>query len=240
MHWQYTPYALPLVAAAAVTVTLALYSWHRRPAPGATVFVLLVLAVSEWSLTYALELDSADLSAKIFFDALEFFGIVIIPAAWLALALCYTGREKWLTPRNWALLSVEPAVALLLVWTNSFHGLIWGNVGLDTIGTFAFLDETPGVGFWVHTVYSYTLLLIGVLLLIQAFARAPRLYRRQLISLLLGVLVPWLANALSLLGLSPVPEFDLTPFALTVSAAVMAWGLFRFRLLDIVPVPLTC
>jgi NtrC-family two-component system sensor histidine kinase KinB len=236
MHWQYTPYALPLVAAAAVSATLALYGWHRRPAPGATFFALLVLAVSEWSLTYALELDSADLSAKILFDALEFFGIVVIPAAWLALTLCYTGREKWLSPRNLALLAVEPVIVVLLVWTNGFHGLIWGDVGLDTSGTFINLSETPRAGFWVHTVYSYTLLLIGVLLLIQTFVRAPRLYRRQLISLLVGVLVPWLANALSLLDLSPFPEFDLTPFAFTVSGAVMAWGLFRFRLLDIVPV----
>ena len=236
MHWQYTPYALPLIAAATISAALALYGWRRRPTPGAMFFVLLMLAVAEWSLTYALELDSSDLSAKILFDALEFLGIVSIPAAWLALTLCYTGREKWLTPRNLALLAVEPVITVLLVWTNGFHGLIWGNVGLDTSGTFINLRETPGVGFWIHTGYSYTLLLIGVLLLIQAFVRAPRLYRRQLISLLVGVLVPWLANALSFLGLSPFPEFDLTPFAFTVSGVVMAWGLFRFRLLDIVPV----
>ncbi len=236
MHWQFTPYTLPLVAAVAVSATLALYAWHRRSAPGATYFILLMLAVSEWSLTYALELDSADLSAKIVFDALEFLGIVCIPAAWLALALCYTGREKWLSPRNLALLAVEPVITVLLVWTNGSHGLIWGDVGLDTSGTFINLSETPRVGFWVHTVYSYVLLLIGVFLLIQAFGRAPRLYRRQVISLLVGVLVPWLANVVSVLGLSPFPELDLTPFAFTISGVVMAWGLFRFRLLDIVPV----
>ncbi len=236
MHWQYTPYALPLVVAAGVSVALAFYGWHRRPAPGATFFALLALAVSEWSLTYTLELSSSDLPAKIAFDALEFLGIVSIPAAWLALALCYAGREKWLTPRNLALLAVEPVIIVLLVWTNGFHGLIWGDVGLDTSGAFANLNETPGVGFWANTVYSYALLLVGALLLIQAFVRAPGLYRRQLISLLVGVLVPWLANVLSLLDLSPFPELDLTPFAFTVSGIVMAWGLFRFRLLDIVPV----
>ena len=133
-------------------------------------------------------MGSSDLSAKILFDALEFLGIVCIPAAWLALTLCYTGREKWLSPRNLALLTVEPVITVLLVWTNGFHGLIWGDVGLDTSGTFINLSETPRVGFWVHAVYSYTLLLIGVFLLIQAFGRAPRLYRRQLISLLAGVL----------------------------------------------------
>jgi PAS domain S-box-containing protein len=235
MYWPFTPPEL-LLAAAAVTAILAAYGWHRRPAPGATFFVLLILAVSEWSLTYALELGSTDLASKIVFDALEFFGIVTIPATWLALALCYTGQEKWLSPRNLALLAVEPVITVLLVWTNGFHGLIWGDVGLDTSGRFVNLSETPRVGFWIHTIYSYILLLIGVILLIRAFRRAPRLYRRQVISLLVGVLVPWLANMASLLGLSPFPEFDLTPFAFTVSGVVMAWGLFRFRLLDVVPI----
>jgi PAS domain S-box-containing protein len=223
--------------AAVASAAQAIYGWRRRPAPGATFFVLLVLAVSEWSVMYALELDSPDLSAKIFFDGLEFLGIVSIPAAWLALALCYTGREKWLA-RNVALLAIEPLVTMLLVWTNGFHGLIWGDVGLDNGGAFTFinLNETPRVGFWAHTIYSYVLLAFGVFLLIQTFVRAPRLYRRQVISLLVGVLVPWLANALSILQVSPFPELDLTPFAFVVSGAVMAWGLFRFRLLDIVPV----
>jgi PAS domain S-box-containing protein len=38
------------------------------------------------------------------------------------------------------------------------------------------------------------------------------------------------------LGSSPFPHLDLTPFAFTLTGLAMTWGLFRFRLLDIVPV----
>jgi PAS domain-containing protein len=51
----------------------------------------------------------------------EYLGIAIVPTAWLALALQYTGREKWLTRRNLALLAIEPFVTLLLAWTNELH-----------------------------------------------------------------------------------------------------------------------
>ena len=60
MHWQFTPYVIPVIASAAVAAALALNAWHRRPAPGASSFSLLMLAVAEWSLAYAVELVSAD------------------------------------------------------------------------------------------------------------------------------------------------------------------------------------
>lgn len=37
-------------------------------------------------------------------------------------------------------------------------------------------------------------------------------------------------------GWSPFPYLDLTPFAFTVTGLALAWSLFRFRLLDIIPV----
>ena len=80
------------------------------------------------------------------------------------------------------------------------------------------------------------MLLLGTLLLIQALIRSPRLYRRQAGALLISVLAPWVGNALYVSGLSPFLHLDLTPFAFTLTGLMGTWGLFRFRLLDIVPV----
>ena len=80
------------------------------------------------------------------------------------------------------------------------------------------------------------LLLIGVIILARAFLRAPRLYRGQAGTLLLGALLPWASNIVSLLGGNPFPGLDLTPIVFTVTGLVFAWGLMSFRLLDIVPV----
>jgi PAS domain S-box-containing protein len=238
MGWQWVPhYTILLTMAAALSAALALYAWrHRAAVPGVTVFVLLTLAVVEWSLTYALELASADLLTKVLMDKLEFLGANIVPTAWLILVLQYTGREKWLTLRNLALLCVEPLVNLLLAWTNDIHRLIWADVWLDTSGPFLNLGRTPGVASWADTAYTYILVLFGVLLLIRSFARAPHPYRGQVISLLISAFIPWLGNVVWTLRWTSFPELDLTPFGFSVAGLVIAWGLFRFQLLDLVPV----
>ena len=92
MNWQYTPLVFPLIIAAAISAGLAFYSWKRRPTVGTTPFALLMLAVAEWSLVYALRLGSVDLPAKIFWAKVRYLGIVIAPTAWLAFVLQYTGR----------------------------------------------------------------------------------------------------------------------------------------------------
>jgi len=239
MHWQFIPYVLPVVASAVVSAALALAAWHRRPAPGATSFCLLMLAVAQWALGYALELASPDLPTTLFWDNISWLGAVSAPALWLAFALQYTGRARWLTRQSVVILVVEPLVTLLLVWTNQFHGLIESNIRLNPGSPFSALVVTYGVGYWINIAYSYLLLFLGALLigsLIQALIRSASLYRGQASALLIAVLAPWVGNALTIFGLNPFPHLDLTPFAFTVTGLAMAWSLFRFRLLDIVPV----
>src|SRR6266849_2493648 len=139
MHWQFIPYVLPVVASAVVSAALALAAWHRRPAPGATSFCLLMLAVAQWALGYALELASPDLPITLFWDNISWLGAVSAPALWLAFALQYTGRARWLSGRNMLLLAIEPLITLLLVWTNDLHGLINSTIRLDTGDSFSSL-----------------------------------------------------------------------------------------------------
>ncbi len=235
MNWQYTPYVFPLLIATAISTWLAFYSWKRRSTVGAMPFALLMLAVAGWSLGYTLELGGADLPTQVFWAKVEYLGIVVVPTAWLAFVIQYTGRGRWLTSRNVAVLTIEPLVVLLLVWTNEWHGLYWSDIGLDTSGSFPVLNFGRSMLFWVHTAYSYLLLLLGTFLLVQAFIRSPHLYRGQAGVLLIGALAPWVGNAVYILDLNPFFHLDLTPFAFTLTGLTVAWGLFRFRLFDIVP-----
>jgi len=238
MHWQFTPYVLPVIASLIVSVAVAGFIWRRRPAPGATSFCLLMLAIAQWSLAYALELVSADSSTILFWDNFSWLGSAFAPTLWLIFALQYTDRTKWLTRRNTAILMVEPLLTLLLVWTNQFHGLVEDNIRLDTHGPFVGLEMTYGVWYWINIAYSYLLLFVGTILicmLIQSHMRSAHLYLGQAGALLIAVLAPWVGNALTISGLSPFPDLDLTPFAFTISGLAIGWSLFRFRLLDIIP-----
>jgi PAS domain S-box-containing protein len=232
---QYTPYVLLLVPAVVISALLAYLIWRRRPGPAVIPFTIMMLGLAEWSTTNIAEILSANLAPKLFFSSLSYVGITIIPATWLAFASEYTGRDKWLTRRAIALLWIEPVVTLLCTFTNPYHHLFRANISLDTSGSFHIVRSTFGPAFWVHSVYSYLLLVVGTYMLVHAFIRSPQAYRGQLGLPLIGAFVPWIANAVYIFG--PFSsKLDPTPFAFTITGLTMAWSIYRYRLMEIVPV----
>lgn len=99
MTWQHTPYTLPLLATGSIAAAIALHTWRRRAVPLARTFMVLPAAVTVFAFAYALEMASADLPSKIFWNKLTYIGIVLPPFGALTLALHHSGRTAWLTRR---------------------------------------------------------------------------------------------------------------------------------------------
>ncbi|CAN5719985.1 hypothetical protein BH24ACT20_BH24ACT20_13980 [soil metagenome] len=237
MDWLATLYAVPLYAVAALSVGLAVYTWRRRGTSGAGAMTVFLLALALWSVGAGLGISAAGLPAKVLWGRLEYLGIVAVPPAWLVFVLQYTGRQRWLTPTRGALLYGVPLVTWVLFWTNGAHGLMWGEVRLDDALPFPSLEVVEyGAWFWIHSAYSYALMFVSAALLVSTLLRRSRLYRVQSAVFLGALLIPLSANAWYIFGFSPIPDLDPTPFAFSISGVLTVWGLFRFRLLDLIPV----
>ncbi|RME43081.1 MAG: GAF domain-containing protein, partial [Chloroflexi bacterium] len=135
-----------------------------------------------------------------------------------------------------AWLAVEPTITILLAWTNPWHGLMWRGYALDSRGPLTVLVPNYGPWLWVNVAYSYLLIAVGTYQFIVGLWRSSTPYRAQIAFILAGAFVPWIANILFLFNLGPVPNVDFTPFAFTFTGIVIAVGLFRFQLLDLVPI----
>lgn len=233
---QYTPYTLPLVASALIAALLAFFVSRQRHKAGVIPFAILMLGVVEWSLAYTGELVALDFAVKTSFSYIKYIGILVAPAAWLVFSLEYTGREKWLTRRTLALLAIEPLLTLIAAGTNTIHHLFWSSQSLHMVDSMLILSLGSGIGFWVHAVYSYLLLLAGAIIMFRAFIRSPSLYRGQALTLLIGGFIPWIANFLTITGLNPFEGLDLTPISFTLMGLLMSWSIMGFRLLDNTPV----
>src|SRR5262245_37977403 len=215
---SYIAFILVLVIASAiVTGSLAAFAWRHRMVRGAAAFAVLMLAVMAWSLSYAPDVSSAELPVKVFWSKIEYLGIVVVPVAWLAFALQYTGHERWLKPWMLVLFALPSLVTLALVLTNEAHGLIWRDVSLVYRPEFVGWKAVYGPAFWGFTAYSYILLLIGTVLLLWTTFRAPALYRGQVAGVLIGSLIPWIGNFLYNVGLNPLPGIELTPLAFSIT-----------------------
>jgi PAS domain S-box-containing protein len=237
VHYQYSPYILPLVVSSIIAGLEAIYVWQRRATvSGAMALALLALACAEWSLGYALEIAGADLPTKIFWGKSQYIGIATVPLLWVIFAYSYSTKGIRMTRRNVSLLSIVPAITLILAFTTEYHGLIWKDIRIHTVGTFSALEVTHGFWFWIYWMYSNTLLLLGAIFILQSFNRTKGLFRRQNIILLVAVITPWFGNVLYVSGLSPIPNLDITPFVFTISVLAFAWGISSFKLVNLAPV----
>ncbi len=233
---QSPTYLVPLLITSVFSALITLVIWRRWRAPGAVPLAVLMGAVAFWSLAYMVSLATTTLAAQLFWANMTFFGIVLVPVSWFTFALFYTDHGDWLTRRRLLLLLIMPLTTLAMVWTNDRHGLFRSEVYLVNTGSFVVLEATLGSFFWVHTAYSYLLLLLGTFLLLRNLLRMSPPYRRQAGGLLIGVVTPWVGNALYLSGLSPFPYLDITPFALGISGVALTWDLLHSGLFELVPI----
>jgi len=179
VSWQITLYFFPLLASTIISLAIGIYAWNHRKNSGAVPLTFLMFACATWSIFYALELCSTELQSKLFFTDLEYIGITLLPVAWLALALEFSGRGSWLSFKKIGLLVIIPIITIILVWTNSYHKLIYRDVQIDFINGYPILEIVEGSWYWVNVAYSYALILIATLLIIEAFIHSPNYTRNR-------------------------------------------------------------
>ncbi len=229
-------YTIPLLIATATMVILAAYSWQQSHVPGSRAFSLLMLAVGEWALGYAFELNTPGLAGKLFWTSFNFIGITTIPPTLITFILSYTGHARWLSRRNIFLLSMPALATLLLAWTNDFHRLIRTSETINENGPIVVFAPVYGIGFWLYYGYLAVLMLTSLFFTVRVWRSAQGIHRTQLGMVLGSLIVPWIGNIIYLSGLNPFYGLDLTPFSFTFCAVVMAIGIFRYRLLDVLPI----
>lgn len=230
------PYAMMLVFAAVISAVLTVSILRHRPTLGARSFSILMAAVSLWAFVAVFEVCSRDPHTKIFSYHIKYLFIVTVPLAWLTFSLYYSNRILKLRKKWLSMLMVVPAFTLIMVGTNAYHHLMFTRFEMVTVGNHYLVYPTFGIFFWVHTVYSYLALLTGFIFLTKHLIDYPAPYRRQIASLMIGGMAPWISNIIFIFKIGRLTYFDLTPVAFTISGIAFMWGILRYKLLDIVPI----
>ncbi|MBK8025769.1 MAG: hypothetical protein IPK19_31360 [Chloroflexi bacterium] len=123
MTWQETPLTAPMLLIAAIVTLLAVYIWLAPGTPITRHAALLLFGGVFWLVMVTLELAGGDLDTKLFWNKLQYFGSVTVPVGWLLLTFRIQGRSEWNRPNRIVGLSIIPALTLVAVLTNEWHGL---------------------------------------------------------------------------------------------------------------------
>jgi PAS domain S-box-containing protein len=227
---------LPLVLLASIVgMVVAFVTWISRERAGARPLTAFLIAASFWSVAEGLSVATAGSGPAQFWTQVGLSLSVVIPLAWLATVLEYTGNGDWLRPRTLALLAVEPLLFVGLVWTNASHSLVWTSTQTVLVESFVTYSLDFGIALWAHQVYSYMLVTVGAVLLVWLVLRTDAPFRGQSTALLAAITLPMAGNAVYLFRLVP-PGVDPTAIGYVLSGIVIAVAMFRQQLFDLAPI----
>lgn len=219
-----------------ISAVLASNGWRWRRMLGGYEFAYLMLAVTIYAGMYTLELAATSFTARVLWGQLQYIGVVALAPLWLLFASRFSGHERWITRARVLALWALPVVHLVLVFTNDLHRLVWPTITQLPAEFGSRLVYSHGPAVWVFTAYSYLAYLTGALLLIFSSGRSSRPYRLKVGVVVVGTLIPILANALYLWGLNPLPGFDLTGVGFMVSGVVASVAITVYRNWQMLPV----
>lgn len=227
-----------LLALISCTVSLgvALFCWRRRDIAAARAYSLVALSQAWWTVGYLFELNSPEFAWKIFWDNAQFIGMAGWCSAFIVFAVRYSNYRLRSPALVYASFSLPSLALIVLAYTDPLHNLIRANPKLVALenNTVLLYDFTGVLLFFC--IYMYMLYLISVWLLLSRSRYTTGIYNLQVGLLLLGSLIPVIGTMLTLTILQDWPVRDITPLTFGISNVLIAFGLVRYRLFDLVPV----
>jgi len=242
MAWIHLTYFISSIITVVLMAVISLYSWHnRKNVPGAITYSLISGLLSLLVLFEVMIMVSSSENAALIWFNFRYISFAAIPVLWIIFVLQYSGKSGTIKRFRLYFLFIIPAATQIIIWTGNLHGLwVLRNVGFYRKGYFLFTDTSLRIsGPWLkfHYLYTYTLMLAGIILLLYA---ALRLYRKQRIQALLlgsGTMIMILGSLFP--AFNPVPSMKLNPMpqSFALGSILIAWGIYRHRFLYDTPVP---
>lgn len=208
---------------------LAILLWRNPGREGTVPLTVVNLGLAWWSLCLLVSMLVGDQLAVL---AIRFmyFGVVAVPVVMFVFGLIYTGRERFVTNRNLAVIALHPVITLFFVFFNP------GNLFFEELdpGDAMGVEQVWGPAFFAHSLVSYLFVAGLTLMILELLFKSDRtLYRGQALTLILAIVAPLVSNAVFI---TDVVSFDTTPIGFGVSTALFTFAIFRYRLVDVAPI----
>lgn len=218
-----------------ISLFLGGVSWKKNDVHAARWLSVMFGSIALWTTMQAASALSQDIGEKLFYHDLMYIGISMIPISVLYFVLDYYHILKKLNPTIKYSLPAIPLMTICVVATDPYHHLFYKNVQLQTIGEFGLIYGTFNMWFWVHSAYSY-LLVIGTLLILgYQLQNESGQYRRQSVHLIAAILASSAINLLTITKIIAL-KVDMTPFTFVLVGAVFYTSLFYTRVFEIGPI----
>ncbi|MEQ8188555.1 MAG: histidine kinase N-terminal 7TM domain-containing protein [Candidatus Eremiobacterota bacterium] len=233
---EHTLFILPLLFSTIILLGLAIYAYQFQNIPTARYFRNLMLLCAFWAFFYAMDMQSSDLTLKIIITKIRLTGLSLSPPVIFLMVISHINKSEWINRRLVTSLMIVPFITWIFIWTPKYHEIFKYNYHIDTSGPFSVLLFTNGLWYWIYCLYSYTLVMLTLILLIKHIRHGSSFHYSQTLLIIIATVIPAISDILFNLGITPVRGYNMTPTLLSVTGILYAIAIFRYHMLDIIPV----
>jgi PAS domain-containing protein len=225
-----TPYTLALELTLMLATWLAIGAWQReRGIPGRVTYGAAALAVVAWLAGELIEMRG---EMPLLARRIRTVGVLTLPPLWFGVAahavkLPLIRRTPWIP-----LILMVPMVPLYAL----LYAGPWSVLFIPATDA---IQVDVGPLMWWYIAYAWTLVVVGVAVLLQGAWRADSVeLRRERLKMALSVIAPLLANGLAVWNLSQSGRtgLDVTPLMIAVTLIAFRRSILSGGLLDVLPV----
>ena len=166
----------------------------------------------------------------IYFENFIYIGTCMLPVALFFVAIIFR-NTKIRFKRKYLLLFVIPFLTLLVLYTNKYHHLFYKTYSTNLS------EMVYGSYFYIHSIYTYGLLLVSIGIMINASLKNSGSFSKQTILIIIGTMFPILVN---LAGTFKIWNMNvcLTPISFSIAVIFYIFAILKFNFLKITPIAL--
>lgn len=166
----------------------------------------------------------------IYFENFIYIGTCMLPVALFFVAIIFR-NTKIRFERKYLLLFVIPFLTLLVLYTNKYHHLFYKTYSTNLS------EMVYGSYFYIHSIYTYGLLLVSIGIMINASLKNSGSFSKQTILIIIGTMFPILVN---LAGTFKIWNMNvcLTPISFSIAVIFYTFAILKFNFLKITPIAL--
>lgn len=167
--------------------------------------------------------------------AIFFENFIYIGTCFLPVCVYFTGlvleNTKLKLNKFHLLLLIVPLLSLIILWTNNIYHLFYKYYSINLN------DCIFGPYLMIHNIYSYAILLLGIIYILKAAKKSSGFFSKQTLLIVVGISIPLITNILGTLKIIPMTVY-ITPISFAFTMLFLAFSIFKFNFLGVAPVAL--
>jgi signal transduction histidine kinase len=226
-----TLYLVPYFLSFMLSFALAIYAFRRESVMGLRMFAWFALSEALWTHGYILELVSSDVSQKMFWDSIQWVFFFLSGIFLLYFCIYYTNHKP---PRFLLGLYILLIIFSIILFSSPLT--LYPNLILLDSPPFGMLYYTLTGETAVVLVFIYLISSAGILMLYRYTWQQKGIIRLQSLTVAIGISFAVFSSIFTnQFDIKILGQRDTTPFTMLAGNIVVAWGIFRYRLFNLIP-----